>query len=171
MMVEAGAVSGDLDSLRKLAGPPPLTVLGCLDALQRTATTPAKTAEPDSRERVDQDAQRPLRCRACGSIITTANEWISVDGRRVHRRTNPYGFEFEFGCFRTAPGARTEGKAISAYTWFPGFSWIVVLCGKCGAHLGWRFQSNDSSFFGLVLAALSALTGGENDGEPDPGSA
>jgi len=139
---------------------------GKLEALQRAGTAPAKIVEHDSRQEIAPDIHRPLCCRACGAAITTESEWISLDGRRAHRRTNPYGLEFEFGCFRKAPGARSVGEATAAHTWFPGFSWMVALCGRCGAHLGWRFQGSDSSFFGLILAAL---TGGEAAGEPGSG--
>jgi hypothetical protein len=25
-----------------------------------------------------------------------------------------------------------------------------VLCGRCGSHLGWKFQSAERSFYGLI---------------------
>ncbi len=28
-------------------------------------------------------------------------------------------------------------QAVSAHTWFPGFSWRISVCPRCGVHLGW----------------------------------
>ena len=46
-----------------------------------------------------RDASQPrLLCRSCGSSVTTQAEAIAIDGQQVHRRTNPAGIDFEFGC-------------------------------------------------------------------------
>jgi hypothetical protein len=128
-------------------------------ALERRGHTPAGTADPIHEHRLDTLARRPLRCRLCGSVVTREEESIAVDGRRVHRRTNPAGFEFEFGCFRAAPGARSEGSPTLEHTWFPGCTWVFALCRTCHAQLGWRFEGGESYFFALILARLIANGG------------
>lgn len=123
-------------------------------ALQRSGTSPEELAERSLEGELEEESRRALRCRACGATVTSESEWISVDGKRVHRRVNPYGFEFEFGCFRQAPGARREGSPTAEHTWFPGFAWVLSLCGTCGAHLGWHFEGAGPPFHALILAAL-----------------
>lgn len=97
-----------------------------------------------------------LLCRACGEPITTDEQRVAIEGRNVHRRTNPAGFEFDFGCFGRAPGAVAAGEATAEHTWFAGFTWRYSLCRGCGSHLGWLFESSGTSFHGLVLDRLEA---------------
>ena len=77
-----------------------------------------------------------------------------MQGGSVHRRINPLGIEFEFGCFGAAPGCRTAGGETDEHTWFAGYQWRVALCGNCRTHLGWRFRSQDTQFFGLIIDRL-----------------
>jgi len=100
------------------------------------------------------DVERPLVCRFCASLITSAKEAIEVGGSHVHTRLNPASVLFRFGCFRLAPGARVSGEPSSEHAWFAGCLWQYAHCGKCGAHLGWAFSGADV-FFGLVLERLS----------------
>ncbi len=65
------------------------------------------------------------------------------------------GIVFHIGCFGDAPGCRTTGVPTSEFTWFGGFAWSLALCGNCNAHLGWRYQGAQVSFFGLILDRLA----------------
>ncbi|MBI1731367.1 MAG: hypothetical protein HYR49_01185 [Gammaproteobacteria bacterium] len=98
-------------------------------------------------------ADRPLRCRACGWLITTETARCAVGGAHEHQRTNPAGFEFRFGCFRDAPGCGRIGPASGEHTWFAGCVWRIAVCGGCGEHLGWAFSGADT-FYGLILDRL-----------------
>jgi hypothetical protein len=93
-------------------------------------------------------------CRACGSPITGASERTTINGSHEHRFMNPAGHLFHIGCFGAAPGCRLIGSPSSEYPWFSGHTWQIALCGRCGVHLGWRFQSADAGFFGLCLDRL-----------------
>jgi len=117
---------------------------------------------PDFAHGTVTDQSRRLVCRLCRHPITTDAERTSVDGRHVHLRTNPFGLEFEIGCFRDAPGARAVGEATLEHTWFAGHTWEIVVCRGCGQHLGWFFRSPTSSFFGLIRnrLELEAESGG-----------
>jgi hypothetical protein len=99
--------------------------------------------------------RRGLFCRACLEWITEESEGVSVEGRSVHRRINPAGVEFEFRCFRRAPGARVAGTPTTEHSWFPGFAWSFALCGGCGIHLGWFFNGWAPPFYGLILGRLT----------------
>lgn len=96
-----------------------------------------------------------LRCRACGSAVTSMDQRIAVNNRHDHVFFNPHGHVFEIGCFAHAPGALPASPPSVAFSWVPGLAWQVAACAACRVHLGWRFQDGrDSGFFGLILDRL-----------------
>lgn len=98
-----------------------------------------------------------LRCRACGHAIASEQDRISVRGSHEHYRVNPHDVTFVFGCFRQAPGGVEIGEATLEHTWFAGFGWRIMLCGRCGTHLGWGFHGEAGhGFRGLILDRLIA---------------
>ncbi len=101
------------------------------------------------------DEPRQLRCVNCRHPITSTRERVARGGRHAHRFVNPHGIPFEIGCFGDAAGCVPLGAITETYTWFPGYAWCVAMCAACGAHLGWRFQSNQDRFFGLILNQLT----------------
>jgi hypothetical protein len=98
---------------------------------------------------------RPLRCHACGHVITTAAARRAVNGAHEYERTNPAGYRYRFGCFSQAPGCACMGLPSDEHSWFAGCSWRFAICAACGEHLGWGFSGADD-FFGLILDRLSA---------------
>ena len=80
---------------------------------------PADVESPQRADRTREleDAGR-LLCRACGEPITSRAEQTTVAGSHVHRRTNPAGITFTFGCFSSAPGANVPGPATDE-SWQP----------------------------------------------------
>lgn len=92
-------------------------------------------------------------CGRCDAVITDTARCIIVDGKHLHRRTNPAGFEFSFQCFSDAPGCRREGDYTYEHTWFPGSAWCFLICGRCLTHLGWHFQG-DGCFCALIVDRL-----------------
>ena len=94
-------------------------------------------------------------CRECGWIITYVSSKTSVQGAHMHTFANPHGIVYEIGCFSDAPGCAHAGPSTPEFTWFAGFSWRVAVCGKCLAHLGWRFTAKSGAgFYGLILDRL-----------------
>lgn len=112
----------------------------------------------DEDERLEEE-HPALFCRACSHTITTGNQRIEVSGSHRHTFFNPVGIVYELGCFGSAPGCSLVGESSAEFSWFPGCVWRIALCRKCGVHLGWRFQSAELSFYGLILAHLQG--GGE----------
>jgi hypothetical protein len=105
--------------------------------------------------RASRDAsKRRLLCRSCGSPVTTEAERTSIEGQHVHRRINPAGIDFEFGCFIAAPGAEIVGEATAEYSWFAGYRWNYSVCRGCATHLGWHFEGAGPSFHALILVRL-----------------
>ena len=123
----------------------------------------ARLAERDQLVTRALDGDRPepgggrLLCAACGAVVSHDEHRIAVDGGHRHRRRNPYGVAFEFGCFARAPGATGHGPPTTADTWFPRHAWSFATCGTCAEHLGWQFDGTDPErFFALILDRLTA---------------
>lgn len=75
-------------------------------------------------------------------------------GAHEHTFVNPAGYAFHIGCFGAAPGCAHAGDEDPTFSWFPGWTWQLALCARCGAHLGWTYRNAAQRFWGLILAAL-----------------
>lgn len=82
-----------------------------------------------------------LCCRVCEHRIVLEDAGVSFDGGHTHRFINPHGLAFEIGLFDHASGCVHEGETVEFFSWFPGYTWRIALCGGCRAHLGWSFES------------------------------
>ncbi|MBN1653579.1 MAG: hypothetical protein JXA30_07365 [Deltaproteobacteria bacterium] len=116
----------------------------------KTNASRAPDASADSRNK----ERRLIRCRPCGRIITYSDHKTAIGGKHEHTCVNPHGVVFHIGCFSSAPGCLPQGGWFTHWSWFPGYSWQVVLCANCAIHLGWLFQSDSENFFGLILRRL-----------------
>ena len=121
----------------------------------------AGTGQDEAR---DRRRGRALRCIRCRAEVTTTDARIEVGGRHEHACMNMHGYFHHFGCFAAAPGCVAVGVPTSEWTWFPGHSWQLANCRRCGLHLGWRFTSGDSGFHGLLLERLVESTGDDGEG-------
>ena len=99
-------------------------------------------------------AKRGLVCADCEHLITDDAHRIEMSGTHEHTFVNPAGFAFHIGCFAAAPGCAHFGTEQGAFSWFPGWTWQVALCARCGAHLGWTYHNAAQRFWGLILTAL-----------------
>jgi hypothetical protein len=114
------------------------------------------TGKPNDQP-VDRGRGVVLVCARCKAPITREDQRIEVNGAHEHYFVNPHGFDFRVGCFGEAPGAIAAGRASSEFTWFPGHTWQMDLCGGCSAHLGWLFRSPRTVFHGLILDRVLRL--------------
>ena len=139
--------------------------VGLLDSGKGRPGRPAGGSQPSDRSRTaDREPGNAIRCRFCLFRITSAAERIPQSGAHRHTFANPHGIVFEIGCFRNAPGCRTQGAATLEFSWFSGYAWRLAICGRCLNHLGWRFQKGPGeAFFGLILSHLMDST---SVGEP-----
>jgi hypothetical protein len=99
----------------------------------------------------DDDA---LRCAVCDHRITDRGYRIERSGAHEHTFVNPAGIVHHLGCFVAAPGCAHVGSTEEAFSWFPGWTWQVAVCGNCRTHLGWIFRCGGEQFHGLILAVL-----------------
>jgi hypothetical protein len=120
---------------------------------QKTDTVESSVQE-DTEEK-ESDKEKYILCRQCHQIITSPSERIAVQGSHQHTFANPHGIVYDIGCFRFVVGCGYAGPASDEFTWFPGFSWKVAVCGMCLTHLGWLFISTaGNNFNGLILDRL-----------------
>ncbi|WP_419786067.1 cereblon family protein [Pseudodesulfovibrio sp.] len=105
-------------------------------------------------EPVEEEERTELVCRACRTSITRPDLAMEVNGSHRHVFFNPHGLVFELGCFASAWNVSVSGPESDEFTWFPGYTWQVVICAGCAAQLGWRYTSARGGFFGLIVAAL-----------------
>ena len=113
-----------------------------------------KITKERSKKREQEKKDPLIRCKSCGHIITSAEAVISVAGLHRHSFRNPAGILYTIGCFSRARGCTNMGEPTSEFTWFPGYTWCYSICSKCLNHMGWFYQSGDSTFYGLILNRL-----------------
>ena len=137
--------------LRSPCGPGPMPLV--MRGTARERGTGVSIAER-SRDH-GPDGHRALLCAACRHQVTTERERIEMLDRHEHTCTNPHGLAFRIGCFRQAPGCTGMGPRDSAFSWFPGYTWQIAVCGRCRTHLGWIFRAGADCFHGLILDRLA----------------
>ena len=111
----------------------------------------------DEETESEEEEERAVLCGECGHEITAHRHKTSVDGGFEHSFVNPAGILYQVGCFEEAPGVGPIGEESDEFTWFEGYTWQVVICRECMAHLGWTYWSGDHQFFGLILPRLTNL--------------
>lgn len=121
--------------------------------LDRLGERRIETLLQKSKERQSPD-EPGLCCRHCGAPITHPSNRTERHGAHRHSVTNPHSIHFTIGCFSGAEGCCCRGRPTTEHTWFAGYAWRIALCGRCGQHLGWRFERVDSRFYGLILSQL-----------------
>jgi cereblon len=83
---------------------------------------------------------------------------------------NEHGHVHQTMTFRTIDEDEVTltGSAETRDSWFPGYSWTIMSCGFCQAHLGWKFQlvgaddgrdteDRPPSFFGLSASQVATV--------------
>lgn len=108
-----------------------------------------------SKKREKEKKDPLIRCKNCGYTITSVDAIIPVAGNHRHTFKNPAGIVYTIGCFSSARGCFNMGEPTFEFTWFPGYSWCYSVCSKCFTHMGWYYQSGDSTFYGLILNRLA----------------
>ncbi len=100
--------------------------------------------------------EKRLFCAACRHLVTHQDERIPIQGGHEHTFTNPHGITYHIGCYREAIGCAPVGAAVAEFSWFRGYAWRIALCANCRTHLGWRFQTGDEYFHGLIVGRLTS---------------
>ncbi|KAL7677972.1 hypothetical protein ACOME3_004201 [Neoechinorhynchus agilis] len=105
-----------------------------------------------------------IKCHRCGGRIETADVIIRLkynpnddnanrpvymhqnplhamlDDGLMLKFVNPQGVTFECLICDCINDVQTEQQMYDSFSWFPGYSWSVIWCESCLAHLGWGFR-------------------------------
>ncbi|KAI0242121.1 hypothetical protein LSAT2_014838 [Lamellibrachia satsuma] len=128
-----------------------------------------------------KEEEEYLICHQCGHDITPASQLrgipsklalaqrndtvLGIEGLLIQLFQNPQGARFEVITSARANVFKADQK-YAEHSFFPGFTWQISVCPRCGYHLGWFFESrNDKhttdecpgsllSFVGLILGRL-----------------
>jgi hypothetical protein len=133
----------------------PAQAIYCLKIGARPGRRVDQAQEESPEERDEARRKDSLYCAKCHYPITRQSDRIGVNEKHQHVFANPHGYIYRIGCFGQAPGCVAVGGESSEFTWFPGYSWRVVVCGQCLTLLGWSFRSQESLFFGLIVDKLA----------------
>ena len=101
-----------------------------------------------------------FRCAACETEIADAGAvFAAADGKTRHVFANPHGVVFEVLTFAAARNLVGAGPREAEFSWFPGWTWRIVICGGCHTHLGWMYEAAQPGctpllFWGLLEMRL-----------------
>jgi len=105
-----------------------------------------------------EGGQARVFCRRCGTEITVrsdhvkaikagADKYVAVadpaggSNPILRNLSNPSGVDFEVALFSSANNTKLHSTPSYENSFFPPYSWQILSCSKCQAHLGWKFQS------------------------------
>ncbi|CAI0441402.1 unnamed protein product [Linum tenue] len=102
-----------------------------------------------------------VRCRSCKTVIARRSDMLvmSTDGP-LGAYVNPHGFVHEIMTLYKANGLALIGRAVTEYSWFPGYAWTVADCSTCETQMGWLFTATKKklkprSFWGIRIAQVA----------------
>jgi Lon protease-like protein len=105
-------------------------------------------------------------CRRCRRQIAWGRDIVTVpgaDGVSGHY-VNPHGVLHQTLTVRRLvsqplPDVGFWGRWESRDSWFPGYQWLIMSCGTCRNHLGWKFARPDILEAGGVGGSGECATG------------
>ena len=111
--------------------------------------------KPSIFEDEDNDEMRNkiLICADCGHPVTKVFEKINIRGRHDHA-FRYFNETVQLGCFRNAQGCVGVQRISNGYSWFRGYAWQIQVCENCHTQLGWKYMSEEDSFYGLIFKTL-----------------
>jgi hypothetical protein len=119
----------------------------------------ASAGASEARDDLAHKEPSRLVCARCAFEITSDDQRKAVAGSVEHTCVNPAGVVYRFLCFAKADGCSVAGAPSTEWSWFAGYSWRVAFCARCNAHLGWLFEGDGQSFFGLIRETLVTAGG------------
>jgi len=129
--------------------------LYCLKQGKQRYNAVDQAQQVDTQDRDASDEKGFLHCAECQYPITRKIDRTEINEKHQHVFANPHGYIYQIGCFVQALGCVAIGEEARHFSWFPGYTWRIALCGRCLTLLGWAFRSHESQFFGLILDKLT----------------
>eukprot|EP00754_Rhynchopus_humris_P000599 Rhum_TRINITY_DN10366_c0_g2::Rhum_TRINITY_DN10366_c0_g2_i1::g.38151::m.38151 len=73
---------------------------------------------------------------------------------------NPHGVRFDVVRTKAHSYVAASPPEESSHSFFPGFAWTNISCGRCSKHLGWGFSKNVDPAASAAVAAVLAVAAG-----------
>jgi hypothetical protein len=94
----------------------------------------------------------------CRTPITEKKYMAGIQGESPFRTfINPFGISFAIITFLYCENVLDASEQSHEATWFPGYAWTILACGRCREHLGWRYSGSGMEpyqFYGLIRETL-----------------
>ena len=96
-----------------------------------------------------QNAQNYICCALCDTSFTAVSDVFTVGGAEGTTSTyvNGHGFIHQITTLRNVDRKKIvfQGYPSTENSYFPGYSWCITCCRRCGSLLGWNFQKVGSN--------------------------
>ena len=91
-----------------------------------------------------ENAQTHICCDLCETSFTAVSDIFTVGGAEGTTSTyvNGQGFIHQITTLRNVDENKLlfQGAPSTENSYFPGYSWWITICRRCGSLLGWKFQ-------------------------------
>jgi hypothetical protein len=118
------------------------------------ATKPARARRSAVKRKPIEPSRQRLVCSICERAITDEAHAVERGGAHAHTFANPFGIVHRLRCFASATGVVATTAPSSEFTWFPGFTWVILACRGCSGFIGWRYRCGRDTFYGLLADRL-----------------
>lgn len=106
------------------------------------------------------DQRRFFCCSRCKNQIADCSSLFAMSKHGVQTNyCNPSGFIHETNTvYSIKPDAvYHSGEPSTEFSWFPGYSWEILLCRMCQIHVGWQFSAVKPNLVPKNFYALSSV--------------
>lgn len=119
--------------------------------------------------KTDQDDHKDknaYHCAWCGVFITHTGALVKINGADSHSFVNPSGVRCNFRTFQDCENVIIHEELYMEHSWFAGYGWRFLMCGKCFHHLGWKYDAVKKriavkEFFGVLDDAVEPVPAGD----------
>uniref|UniRef100_A0A182JW43 Protein cereblon n=1 Tax=Anopheles christyi TaxID=43041 RepID=A0A182JW43_9DIPT len=108
-------------------------------------------------------------CKRCESEIANYDDMFAMSKQGVQTSyCNPAGYVHDtLTVHKTKENSTLPvDRPSTNFSWFPGYSWQIIVCANCRQHLGWKFVAEKKnvlpkSFFGLSGTNITVKSHGD----------
>ncbi|KFB42716.1 AGAP005299-PA-like protein [Anopheles sinensis] len=113
-------------------------------------------------------------CKRCDNEVASYSDIFAMSKQGVQTSyCNPSGYVHDtLTVHKTKEDSTlTVGAPSAEYSWFPGYSWQIIVCINCRQHLGWKFVATKKnflpkSFYGLSGTSITVKLHGDPANSP-----
>ncbi|XP_058119897.1 protein cereblon isoform X2 [Anopheles coustani] len=107
------------------------------------------------------DHMRCYICKRCENEVASYSDIFAMSKQGVQTSyCNPSGYVHDtLTVHKTKEDSTiTVGPPSAEFSWFPGYSWQIIVCVNCRQHLGWKFVATKKNFLPKSFYGLSGTS-------------